>query len=100
MATKYWPIAVITSYLSLTSAMPVRIRITASWCLKGAYDVILNTDAPAFGGHGLNDDSLRHLTNFDPLLARDGKGWLKLYLPARSAMVLRRAQEDKKTENK
>ena len=28
------PIAVITSYLSLTSAMPVRIRITASWCLK------------------------------------------------------------------
>ena len=67
---------------------------------QGAYDVILNTDAPAFGGHGLNDDSLRHLTNFDPLLARDGKGWLKLYLPARSAMVLRRAQEDKKTENK
>ena len=67
---------------------------------QGAYDVILNTDAPAFCGHGLNDDSLRHLTNFDPLLARDGKGWLKLYLPARSAMVLRRAQEDKKTENK
>ena len=67
---------------------------------QGAYDVILNTDAPAFGGHGLNDDSLRHLTNFDPLLARDGKGWLKLYLPARSAMVLRRAQEDEKTENK
>ena len=66
---------------------------------QGAYDVVLNTDAPAFGGHGLNDDSLRHLTNFDPLLARDGKGWLKLYLPARSAMVLRRAQEDKKTEN-
>ena len=67
---------------------------------QGAYDVILNTDAPAFGGHGLNDDSLRHLTNFDPLLARDGKGWLKLYLPARSAMVLRKAQEDEKTENK
>lgn len=61
---------------------------------QGAYDVVLNTDAPEYGGHGLNDDSVRHLTNFDPLLARDGKGWLKLYLPARSAMVLRRAKEE------
>ena len=61
---------------------------------QGAYDVVLNTDAPEFGGHGLNDDSVRHLTNFDPLLARDGKGWLKLYLPARSAMVLRKAKEE------
>lgn len=56
---------------------------------QGAWDYVLNTDNKAFGGHGLNDDSVRHLTNFDPLLARDNKGWLQLYLPARSACVLK-----------
>ena len=60
---------------------------------EGAYDVVLNTDAPEFGGNGLADDTVRHLTNFDPLLKRDGKGWLKLYIPARSAVVLKRAEE-------
>ena len=58
---------------------------------QGSYNVLLNTDDTAFGGHGLNDDSLSHLTNFDPLLARENKGWLKLYLPARSAVVLTRS---------
>ena len=62
--------------------------------------IVLNTDATAFGGHGLNDDSIRHLTNFDPLLARDGKGWLKLYLPARSAMVLRKVKEEDNKKDK
>ena len=57
---------------------------------EGSYRVVLNTDAPEFGGHGLNDDSIEHFTLHDDLLARDGKGWLKLYLPARSAMVLRK----------
>jgi len=61
---------------------------------QGSYQVLLNTDATAFGGHGLNDDSVRHFTNYDPLLARDNKGWLKLYLPARSAVVLTRSKED------
>ena len=32
---------------------------------QGAYDVILNTDAPAFGGHGLNDDSPVSYTHLD-----------------------------------
>ncbi len=61
---------------------------------KGKYDVVLNTDNPAFGGQGLNDDSISHFTNYDPLLDKDGKGWLKLYLPARSAVVLRKKKED------
>ena len=65
---------------------------------EGAYDVVLNTDAVCFGGHGLNDDSVRHLTNFDQLLAKDGKGWLKLYLPARSAIVLKKIKEDEAGE--
>ena len=60
---------------------------------EGAYDVVLNTDAKAFGGNGLSDDSIRHFTNFDPLLKKDGKGWLQLYLPARSAVVLRKVEE-------
>ena len=61
---------------------------------QGAYNVLLNTDDTAFGGHGLNDDSVRHFTNYDPMLARDNKGWLKLYLPARSAIVLTRAKDE------
>ncbi len=57
---------------------------------EGAYEVQLNTDSSKFGGNDLADDSIRHLTNFDPIYKKDGKGWLKLYLPARSAVVLRK----------
>ena len=60
---------------------------------EGCYEVVLNTDAKEYGGNGFADDSMSHFTNFDPLLKRDGKGWLKLYLPARSAVVLRRNEE-------
>ena len=67
---------------------------------EGAYDVVLNTDAPAYGGNGLSDDSIRHFTNFDPLLKRDGKGWLKLYIPARTAVVLRRVEEKEEAPKK
>lgn len=62
---------------------------------EGKYDVVLNTDAIAFGGNGLADDSVAHFTNFDPILKPDGKGWLKLYVPARSAVVLRKQDEEK-----
>lgn len=57
---------------------------------EGSYNVVLNTDAKEYGGNALADDSIEHLTNYDPLLQRDGKGWLKLYLPARSAVVLKK----------
>ncbi len=60
---------------------------------RGAYNVVLNTDAKDFGGFGLADDSVEHFTNYDPLLDRDGKGWLQLYIPARSAVVLRLKDE-------
>lgn len=56
---------------------------------QGCYEYLLNTDAAAFGGHDLNDDSVKHFTNYDSLLAKEDKGWLQLYLPARSACVLR-----------
>ena len=57
---------------------------------KGAYSVVLNTDNPDFGGYGLTDDTITHFTNEDPILEADGKGWLQLYIPARSAVVLRK----------
>lgn len=60
---------------------------------EGAYSVVLNTDAAEFGGHGFADDTVCHFTNFDPLLKRDGKGWLQLYIPARSAVVLHKNKD-------
>ena len=56
----------------------------------GAYSVVLDTDNKAFGGNGLNDDEMTHLTNYDPVYVNDRKEWLKLYLPARSALVLKK----------
>ncbi len=56
----------------------------------GSYKVVLNTDSKKFGGNDFADDSVIHFTNFDPIYEKDGKGWLKLYIPARSAVVLRK----------
>lgn len=56
----------------------------------GAYEVILNTDSKDFGGNGFNDDSITHFTQSDELYKKEKKEWLKLYIPARSAMVLRK----------
>ena len=56
----------------------------------GAYNVVLNSDAGEFGGNNLADDSVTHLTNYDPLYVAERKEWLKLYIPARSAVVLRK----------
>ena len=57
---------------------------------EGCYQVVLNTDSPAFGGNGLTDDTVEHFTISDPLYARDHKGWMKIYIPARSAVVLKK----------
>jgi 1,4-alpha-glucan branching enzyme len=57
---------------------------------QGEYEVVLDTDSVAFGGFGLNDDSVRHFTQYDPLYAEHDKGWLKLYLPARTGIVLKK----------
>jgi 1,4-alpha-glucan branching enzyme len=58
----------------------------------GKYVVVLNTDSLDFGGFGMNDDSLEHFTEFDPLYQYVDKGWLKLYIPVRTALVLRHIQ--------
>ena len=59
---------------------------------EGAYEVMLNTDSKLYGGNGLADDTITHFTNSDKLYAKDHKGWLMLYIPARSAVVLRRKE--------
>lgn len=62
---------------------------------EGEYRVVLNTDAKTYGGFELTDDSVHHFTQPDPLYQADGKGWLRLYIPARSAMVLELCNSDK-----
>ncbi|MFA6871223.1 MAG: alpha amylase C-terminal domain-containing protein, partial [Bacteroidaceae bacterium] len=56
----------------------------------GTYEVILNTDSTLYGGNGLADDSVKHFTIADPLYKKEKKEWLKLYIPARTALVLRK----------
>ena len=56
----------------------------------GKYEVVLNTDNPLFGGNGLTDDGVEHFTIPDPLYEKENKEWLKLYIPARTAVVLKR----------
>lgn len=57
----------------------------------GTYKAILNTDNPIYGGNGFTDDTVQHFTISDPLYAKEKKEWLKLYIPARTAVVLRKA---------
>ena len=66
----------------------------------GEYEVVLDSDAAAFGGHGLVDDSVHHFTMPDPLYTPAGKGWLKMYLPARTAQVLRMKRPQPKRHRK
>ena len=59
---------------------------------EGKYTVVLNTDDKAYGGFGLTDDTVEHFTMHDDLYHKQRKGWLKLYIPARTAVVLRRGE--------
>lgn len=56
----------------------------------GGYECVLSTDNQDFGGYGNIDEDVEHLTVSDPLYSPHGVEWLKLYLPARSAMVLKK----------
>src|SRR5574344_622313 len=53
---------------------------------KGSYEVILDTDDKKFGGFGFSDDKVVHHTQPSHL---KNKEWLKLYIPSRSAMILK-----------
>ena len=63
---------------------------------KGSYKTVLDSDSIEFGGYGRIDDNLEHFTLFDPLYKKQRKEWLKLYLPARSAIVLKKVRANGK----
>ncbi|HEY9115593.1 MAG TPA: alpha amylase C-terminal domain-containing protein, partial [Bacteroidales bacterium] len=52
---------------------------------KGAYQVVLNSDAKKFDGNGRNRDEIKHFT-----VEENEKNMLKIYLPSRSALVFRK----------
>jgi len=56
----------------------------------GVYSTVLSTDNPDFGGFGNIDETVEHFTRPDPLYTPAGVERLPLYLPARTAMVLRK----------
>jgi 1,4-alpha-glucan branching enzyme len=56
---------------------------------KGSYDVVLNTDSIRFGGYGHINESIEHFTQ-KGLEKNPELEWLKLYLPARTALVLKK----------
>ena len=56
----------------------------------GKYVMVLDTDSPDYGGNGLVDDSQSHFTMPDSLYVNENKEWLRLYMPARTAFVLKR----------
>jgi 1,4-alpha-glucan branching enzyme len=57
---------------------------------EGTYTGVLSTDSPEFGGYDNINLATEHVTQFDELYAPAQRQWLKLYLPPRTAMVLRR----------
>lgn len=64
----------------------------------GVYSPVLSSDAPEFGGFDNIDTAVEHFTVPDPLFTPAGVERLPLYLPARTALVLRkhRARRSKK----
>ena len=60
----------------------------------GEYSTLMSSDDPEFGGYGLVDKSVPHFTRRDPLFENDHKEWLLLYLPARTAQILRRKKPE------
>lgn len=56
---------------------------------RGAYELVLSSDNSRYGGFNRIDESVVHFTVSQPL-HESGKEWLMLYLPSRTAVVLRR----------
>ena len=54
----------------------------------GKYKIVLNTDSGRFGGHDLVDEDISYYTM--PSGGMDSQHFLKLYLPARTAVVLKK----------
>ena len=51
----------------------------------GSYRIVLDSDSPRYGGFGRNNPEVEHFT-----FPKDGKDRVSLYLPCRSALVLKK----------
>jgi len=56
---------------------------------KGSYKVVLNSDSSKFGGYGLINEGIEHFTQ-NGLDRNTDLEWLRLYLPARTAQILKK----------
>lgn len=56
----------------------------------GEWMVIFSTDDKAYGGYDRIDKSVHHFTLPEEMYTMEGKGAMKLYIPSRTAMVLRK----------
>jgi hypothetical protein len=54
--------------------------------------MILNSDAPEYGGHGRLVAGQEHLTSFD-IVANRQSHLLSLYLPTRTTLILQRLNQ-------
>jgi 1,4-alpha-glucan branching enzyme len=54
----------------------------------GKYKIVLNTDSGSFGGHDLVDEDISYYTM--PSAGIDSQHYLNLYLPSRTALVLKK----------
>ncbi|MEG0701311.1 MAG: alpha amylase C-terminal domain-containing protein [Muribaculaceae bacterium] len=55
----------------------------------GEYDMVMSSDNSRYGGFNNVDEKVSHITLNDNLYNPQGLGWLQLYLPARTAQILR-----------
>ncbi|MGL5318623.1 MAG: alpha amylase C-terminal domain-containing protein [Bacteroidales bacterium] len=60
---------------------------------RGSYSVVLNTDDSLYGGFNRIDKNQVCFTHLDPLYRRNQKEWIKLYIPARTAIVLKKNKD-------
>lgn len=59
----------------------------------GRYHIVLDSDAPHFGGHGRIDRDLPHFTMPAESKASPHVHYLSLYLPSRTALVLKKSSD-------
>ena len=56
---------------------------------QGKYQNVLDSDSAEFGGLSRVDDEVEYFTEPDELYKDQNKGWLRLYIPSRSALVIK-----------
>lgn len=57
---------------------------------RGSYKIVLNSDNPEFGGNGLVREDQVFYTCADNLYKKEKKEWLRMYLPSRTALILKK----------